>query len=134
MSAVTAELALGAIAVGMAVATAAIVRLAADATDRRRRLVALFLLAMMAEMFVGAALYAARPSASGLVEGLSLSGGLMAATAAAVFGLWDGAAPEGSPPVAAGSIEGTAYLAIVVLLVTVSEALMAWTFASARLA
>ena len=116
-----------AVAAAMAGVTGLLIRFAAAASGPRDRALALFLLAMMAEMFVGAGIYAAHPRAATLVEALSVSGGAMAATAAAVFLAWTGADRAGPAAVPRPWNRG-AYVGGAVGLVLVGEGAMAWTF------
>ena len=116
-----------AVAVAMAGVTGFLIRFAAAAVGPRDRALALFLLAMMAEMFVGAGIYAGAPRAATLVEALSVSGSAMALTAAAVFLAWTGGDAVGPGPVPPARTLGP-YLAGAIGCVLVGEGAMAWTF------
>ncbi|MFY9717973.1 MAG: hypothetical protein WAK40_08625 [Thermoplasmata archaeon] len=114
----------------MAVATAYLVKFAGAARSRREAALALFLLAMMAEMFFAAVFYLRAPSSRTLVEALSVSGSLMAASAAALLLSLpdsDGPAATPAPPEAALRFHSL-YLAAAIALVLANEAFMAWTF------
>ena len=71
---------LATIALLMAVATAFLIQAVVDARSRARSWIALFLLAMMGEMWVAAVVVLANPSVSGLISGLAVSGALMVAS------------------------------------------------------
>lgn len=125
------DLVLAAVALGMAGATAYLVRFAGAAQSRRDGAIALFLLAMMAEMFVAAVLYFRAPSDGTLVEAISVSGALMAATAAGVFAVLPASEDAATPTDTAGSAPlefRRAFLGLAIALVLLNEALMAWTF------
>jgi polyferredoxin len=123
---------LAVLALSMALGTAYLVKFTGRARSRREAAIALFLLAMMAEMLVAAAVYYRSPSVGGLVGALSLSGAMMAASAAVVFLFI-----SEETPATLGSDDDReprrlrhrgAYLAAAIALVIVNEALMAWTF------
>ena len=69
-----------AVALVMAVATAYFVRLAVEARRAAQFWVAIYLLAMMGEMWIAPIAYLLRPSLGSLVAGVAVSGGVMAAT------------------------------------------------------
>ena len=129
------DLLLAALAAGMAVATAYLVKFAGSASTGRAASIALFLLAMMAEMFVAPVVYFHSRDTRGLVAGLSLSGALMAVTAAGVFLSLpddDGPAPASETGRAAAEPPfrfRMTFLAAAIALVLASEGMMAWTFA-----
>ena len=115
----------------MALATAFLVRLAAHASTRVAGAVVLFLLAMMAEMFGGAAAYFLVGTPAALLDALWGTGLMMAATAVPVFllTLRDAASQArgaAGPPGPAGLSRG--YFAAVVTLVLFNEILMGWAF------
>jgi polyferredoxin len=113
----------------MAVATAFLVQLASAARDRKEAALALFLIAMMAEMFVSVAVYLRAPGPRGLVEGVAAGGALMAATAAGLFFvLSPGAGPADPALPRVVPFLRPAFLGSVVALLLLNEALMAWTF------
>ena len=112
-----------AVAAAMAGATALLIRLASEARDRRRAAVAVFLVAMMAEMFFGAWLAVTIPGPSGIVSGLAVSGALMAASAGILV-----AAPGARDTPAPSGVRRAFYLAAVAACVLVGEGLMAATF------
>ncbi|HTW55490.1 MAG TPA: hypothetical protein VMG36_03460, partial [Thermoplasmata archaeon] len=114
-----------ALAAAMAVATAWLIRVASEARDRRQAAVAVFLVAMMAEMFVGAWIAVVTPGTAGIVSGLSASGALMALSAGLLFAALG---PRGAPA-PTGAARGV-YLAAIAACVVVGEALMAATFDS----
>ncbi|MFI5415626.1 MAG: hypothetical protein ACHQ16_08295, partial [Candidatus Lutacidiplasmatales archaeon] len=91
------DVGLGAVAVLMAVPTAYLVKLSVEARRRPQAWVTLFLLAMMAEMWVGAAIYARAPSSAALVAALAASGAMMASTVVAVFAALLRARPSAAP-------------------------------------
>ncbi len=118
------ELGLAVAAGAMAVSTAYLLKVAVNAADRRTTGLALFLLAMMAEMFVAADVYLLAPGIRSLIDGLIVSGALMAATAAGLFaGLTRRAA-------ATPSSRGAGTIAAALALLLLNEAMMAWTFES----
>jgi polyferredoxin len=120
------------VAGAMAFATAGIVRMAAHASTRVAGAVVLFLLAMMAEMFAGAALYLWAPSPRTLIDALWVTGFLMAASAVPVFFLSlreASARATGSPPPATSPpSRSVSFRASVVLLVLLNEVLMGGAF------
>jgi polyferredoxin len=132
IAATATDVPLAALALAMAAATAYLVKFTGQARDRRSASIALFLLAMMAEMFVAAIFYFRAPSAGALVQGLSVSGALMAVSAAAVLlSLPEEAttAPrDGSTAVPPNLRHRYLYLMAAIGLVLLNEALMAATF------
>ncbi len=119
-------LALIAIAAAMAGVTALLVRAAIDSAERVRSWVALYLLAMMGEMWVSAVIFLGAPSARTLVVGLAVSGVLMLATVVPLFAaLARARRTAGKAGPGAGS--PAAFVALLVAaLVLVNEFLMAW--------
>lgn len=112
-----------AVAAGMAVATALLVRFASEAREGRHRAVAVFLVAMMAEMFLGAWVGIRLPSRTGTIVALAVSGALMTASAAALVAyLGSPGAHRSAPPGARG------YRIALAGLVLSGEGLMAATF------
>jgi polyferredoxin len=124
------DVVLAGVALAMAIATAFLVKFAGAARSRREAALALFLLAMMAEMFFAAVFYLRSPSARTLVQALSVSGALMAASAAVLvlsIPADDAFAP--SPRTTEVRLRfRSLYLAAAIALVLANEALMAWTF------
>ncbi len=126
------DILLGLVALGMAVPTAYLVRLSVEARTRAQSWVTLFLLAMMGEMWVGAAIYARSPSDAAAVAALAAMGALMAATVAVLFVALvrartrAGGAPDG--PDASLARPSMAYRALAVGVVLLSEGLMAYSF------
>ncbi len=120
---------LGLIAAGMAGATAFLVRSAAEAQRRARSWVALYLLAMMGEMWVGVIVYLRAPSIGSLVAGLAVSGVLMVATVAPLLGALlraRGAPGSGLGEGIAAPYLGPGLAVLLAALVLVSEFLMSW--------
>ncbi|MCI4326309.1 MAG: hypothetical protein L3K16_01540 [Thermoplasmata archaeon] len=124
------EILLGLVALVMAIPTGYLVRLSVEARTRAQAWVTLFLLAMMGEMWVGAALYASGPTDAGVVRALAATGALMAATVAVLF-----VALIRSRPAAGASVRPDAaaepsagYRALAVGIVLASEGLMAYAF------
>ena len=126
------DILLGLVALGMAVPTAYLVRLSVEARTRAQSWVTLFLLAMMGEMWVGAAIYARSPSDAAAVAALAAMGALMAATVAVLFVALvrartrAGGAPDG--PDGSLARPSMAYRALAVGVVLLSEGLMAYSF------
>ncbi|HTT74156.1 MAG TPA: hypothetical protein VMG99_08485 [Thermoplasmata archaeon] len=120
---------LAAIAALMAVVTAVLVLAAVEASEPVRAWVALYLLAMMGEMWIAPVIYFAAPSTASLVLGLSVSGVLMIASLGPLFAaLVRHRRTAGSPGTAPSPRAGLS-LGIVVLLavlVLVNELLMSW--------
>ncbi|HKV90403.1 MAG TPA: hypothetical protein VJQ43_04295 [Thermoplasmata archaeon] len=122
----------GGVALAMALATAGIVKLVASARTRAQLWIALFLLAMMAEMWVGAAVYVQSPRTSTLVEALALSGALMAASVAGVFALIARYNPSPGPAEDRPIVETSrAAWIVAAALVLGGEGLMAGVFVTA---
>ncbi len=126
---------LAALAVAMAYLTATLVRWTAESRSRTRSATVLFLLAMMAEMLAGGLYYTRNPDAGGLVVGLWVSGGAMAATALPLFALLAGEArrraQEGRGAPARPIQRERSFLVAVVGLVLVNELLMGLVFTAA---
>ena len=76
---------LAGIAALMAIVIARLVKWSAEARNRTQAAVDLFLLGMMAAMFLGAAIYFQAPGPGTLVEGLWVSGALMSVSVSPVF-------------------------------------------------
>ena len=117
----------------MAIATAALVRWAAESRTAVRAAASLFLLGMMAGMLAGAAYYYLNPGPTSLVEGLWIASALMSLSVVPVFLQM---LREANHRIASAGSEytptpftPTSGFAIVVLtLVLVSELLMGWVF------
>ncbi|MCI4325355.1 MAG: hypothetical protein L3K00_05710 [Thermoplasmata archaeon] len=126
------DLVLGLVALLMAVPTAYLVKLSVEARRRPQAWITLFLLAMMAEMWVGAAVYARAPSVGSLVAALAAMGAMMAATVVVVFVALLRARPSGPETTPRESpLEPPAwYRAVAVAIVLLSEGLMAFAFAT----
>ncbi len=123
--------ALVAVAGGMAVATAVLIWAAVEARSWARSWVALYLLAMMGEMWAAALVYLAHTSVGGLVAGLSLSGGLMVASLVPLFVGVAKPRDSGASPTAVGGspVElGLGYAVLIAAVVLTSELLMSWSF------
>jgi polyferredoxin len=126
------DLLLGLVALVMAVPTAYLIRLSVEARTRAQSWVTLFLLAMMGEMWVGAALYARAPSDATAVAALAAMGTMMAATVAILFVALLRTRPgargaELEPP--GVPYEPSAwYRVLAVGIVLLSEGLMAYAF------
>ncbi|HTZ61425.1 MAG TPA: hypothetical protein VMC82_02110 [Thermoplasmata archaeon] len=117
------------VAVAMGIATGLLIRAAVEARSRARSWIAVYLLAMMGEMWVGAVVVLAQPTTAGLVAGVALSGLLMVATIAPVAaGLLRGRgslpAPTalGAEPIALG----WGMAVVIAALVLANEFLMSW--------
>ncbi len=117
------------LAAAMAVVTAVLIRAAVEGRRRAHAWVALYLLAMMGEMWVAGVVYLSSPSLRSLVAGLAVSGVLMIATLVPLLaallrtrGTSDPALPVGAAPVALG-LGGAAGVAALVLA---NEFLMSW--------
>jgi polyferredoxin len=125
------DIGLGLIALLMALPTAYLVKLSVEARRRPQAWVTLFLLAMMAEMWVGVVLFARFPTSAGLVAALAASGSMMAASVVAVFAALLRSRPSASPtPADEIPLQPPAwYRAVAVGLVLVSEGMMAFAFA-----
>jgi len=125
----TLTVALIAVAVLMAVATAYLIWAAVEARSRARTWVALFLLAMMGEMWVSAVVYLYAPSTSSLIAALAVSGALMAASLVPLVIALErgrrrgaGATSIGLGPISLGLGAGIGLAALVVA----NEFLMSW--------
>ncbi|MGP8109387.1 MAG: 4Fe-4S binding protein [Thermoplasmata archaeon] len=118
------------VALLMAVATALLVWLTVEARRRPQRWIALFLLAMMGEMWVAPIVYLRAPSSASLVTGLSLSGAFMAGSLAVVFlailQRGNPAEEPGASPLAGPLPLGLFEAAFVAALVLANEFLMSW--------
>ncbi|MGA7922572.1 MAG: hypothetical protein WCA77_01155 [Thermoplasmata archaeon] len=121
---------LGTIAFLMAAITALLIRSVVESKRPAQIWVALFLLAMMGEMWVAAVIYLSSPSTRGLVAGVALSGVLMIASAIPIFialtrtrGRTDDPTTDGTPGVLRLSGPTITLLAGLVL---VNEFLMSW--------
>ncbi|HTT14919.1 MAG TPA: hypothetical protein VMG81_03970 [Thermoplasmata archaeon] len=117
------------IAAVMALATAFLIRGVVEARSHARSWIALYLLAMMGEMWLAAVVYLTAPSWSSLLAGIAVSGVLMVASVAPLMValLRDrrtsgSATALGSQPVALGLGTG----ALVAFLVLANELLMSW--------
>ncbi|MCI4349627.1 MAG: hypothetical protein L3J93_05375 [Thermoplasmata archaeon] len=126
------ELVLALFAAGMAIATAFLLRWAAEARTRIAGATALFLLAMMSGMLVGALAYYLAPSPARLVDGLWIGALLMSLS---VFPLFAVFLEEAQARVALGSgyrptplRRRWLFALSVLLLVVANEFLMGWTF------
>jgi len=120
---------LAAIALLMAVLTAVLVRYVIEAERRAQSWIAMFVLAMMGEMWVSAVIYFSDPSARTLVIGLAVSGVLMIATVVPLFlALARERWPGETPPTGSGT--GVALSVPMGLgvagLVLANEFLMSW--------
>jgi ferredoxin len=119
---------LAGVAAGMAVVTAFLILSAVEARDRVRSWVALFLLAMMGEMWISVVIYFASPSERTLVLALAVSGVLMIAS---VIPLFVALARLRNASPTAGSVGGAQGLsgfgiALLAALVLANEFLMSW--------
>ena len=125
-------LALWPFALLMAVATAYLIRWAADARAVPRAAVTVFLLVMMAAMLGGAAIYFVAPSRTSLVEGLWASAAVMSISVFPLFAVLLRHAARvvpGAPPL---EFRRSAwFLGTVAALVLGNELLMGWTFSMA---
>ncbi len=123
-------LGLTAVAATMAVVTALLIRAAVEGRTRAHAWVALYLLAMMGEMWIAGVVYLRSPSVTGLVAGIAVSGVLMVVSVVPLLaallrqrGRAVGVAlAVDAPPVALG-LAGAAGIAALVL---VNEFLMSW--------
>ena len=118
---------LGAVALAMALATSWLILFSVGARDRLRSWVALYLLAMMGEMWISVVIFFAAPSARTLVVGLAVSGVLMVASVVPLFVALarvrrPGAAPA-PEPVATLS---RPLIGLLAALVLANEFLMSW--------
>ncbi|MCI4345891.1 MAG: hypothetical protein L3K07_03965 [Thermoplasmata archaeon] len=129
------EFVLWPLALAMAAATAGLVKWAAEARSRVGAGVVLFLLLMMSAMLLGAAVYAAAPSARSAVLGLWLAAALMSASVFPLFLLILRSARAGGTVgegVASAAWQPTwSYAVSVISLVVGNELLMGWVFPTA---
>ena len=123
-------------AAGMALATAGLIRWAAEARTGVRAAASLFLLGMMGGMLAGALYYYLTPSATSIIVGLWIASGLMSVSVVPVFiqvlreanRRFAGGAEELAPtPFEPGPI----YVGTVIALVLASELLMGLVFSLA---
>ena len=130
------ELELIPLAAGMALATAGIVRWAAEARTALRATASLFLLGMMGAMLSGALFYYVQPSPTSVIIGLWISSALMALSIVPVFVQFfreAGAQPTIGPAerVPRAFAPNLSYTATVVALILASEILMGIVFSLA---
>jgi len=125
----TLTVALIAVAALMAVATAYLIWGAVEARSKARTWIALFLIAMMGEMWASAVVYLNAPSTSSLIAALALSGALMAASLVPLVVALargrrggTGATSIGPSPISLGLGAGIGLAALVVA----NEFLMSW--------
>ncbi len=128
-------LALAPIAGAMALATAFLIRWAAETRTPMRAATVVFLLVMMVGMLGGAAIYYAHPSVTSLVEGFWIASVVMSVSVVTVFVSFLAearrrlaAGPDYVPPELRAR---RAFVAAVVGLVLANELLMGWTFSAA---
>ncbi len=121
--------ALVALAALMAIVTALLIRAAVEARSRARSWIALFLLAMMGEMWIAAVVYLLHPSTAGLIAGVAASGGLMVVSLVPLVAALErsrragrGATAIGPAPVSLGPAVGIGLAS----LVLANELLMSW--------
>ncbi|MGC2034632.1 MAG: hypothetical protein WA761_04195 [Thermoplasmata archaeon] len=123
---------LAGIAALMAIVIARLVKWSAEARNRTQAAVDLFLLGMMAAMFLGAAIYFQAPGPGTLVEGLWVSGALMSVSVSPVFLIILDEArshlAQGDRYVPRTMADRRAFVAAVIGLVLINELLMGWTF------
>ncbi|HEV2316161.1 MAG TPA: hypothetical protein VGV89_01110 [Thermoplasmata archaeon] len=126
------QLALWPVAAVMALITAGLIKWASEATTELQGGVVLFLLAMMAAMFGGAAIYFAAPGARSAVAGLWVSAVVMAVSVFPLIALFLSDArrrlSQGERYVPALLERTYAFAASVIGLVLLNELLMAWAF------
>ena len=118
----------------MAYFTATLVKWGAEAKSPSHAATVLFLLAMMAEMLVGALVYYAQPSEAGAVAGLWVAGGTMSVSVFPVFWVLARDARRAAAPGAGEDPPrppGAGFLGAAVALVLVNEVLMGVVFGSA---
>ncbi|MGI0155277.1 MAG: hypothetical protein ACREDE_03990, partial [Thermoplasmata archaeon] len=123
------------IAGAMAVATASLIKWAAESRTSLRAATVVFLLVMMVGMLGGAAIYYLHPSTTSLVEGFWVASALMSVSVVSVFVTFleevrrrsTGGASEAPSPLRARRT----FVASVVGLVLLNEFLMGWTFSAA---
>jgi hypothetical protein len=126
---------LWAIAAGMALVTAFLIKWAAEARTPLRAATVVFLLMMMVGMLAGAAVYYIHPGGTSLVEGFWVASALMSVSVVTVFLTFleearlrlAGGEPYTSPPLRAKRT----FVVSIVGLVLVNELLMGWTFSAA---
>jgi polyferredoxin len=117
------------IALVMAGATALLVRLSVEARRRSQVWVALFLLAMMGEMWIAPLVYLAAPSTHALVEGVAVSGAVMTATfAPLLLAMFRGEPAVAVGPEVAARRLGLGVAAGIAAVILANEFLMGWTF------
>ena len=120
---------LGVVAAVMALVTAVLIQATVEGRSRARAWIALYLLAMMGEMWIAAVVYLNAPSLGNLVAGIAVSGVLMVVSVVPLVGglLRHRGAPN--PPTAVGAEPvalGLGYAGLVAGLVLVNEFLMSW--------
>ncbi len=116
-------------ALAMAAATAYLVRYAVDAARRLRFWVAVFLLAMMGEMWGAAIVYLLTPTVHGLVAGLAVSGSLMVVTAVPLLFALLRPAPAERPGAASSDLATplrSGHAGVLAAVVLANEFLMGW--------
>ncbi|MGP8074963.1 MAG: hypothetical protein ACLQD9_01555 [Thermoplasmata archaeon] len=119
-----------ALAAGMAITTAVLVKWAAGARTPLRQGTVVFLLLMMAGMLGGAFVYVVHPGTDGAVSGLWVASALMSASVVVIFlafleEIRRESVRATTPPRASSSGR---FVAVVVALVLSNELLMGWTF------
>ncbi len=115
------------VALAMAGVTAYLIRILVEARRRPQAWIALFLLAMMGEMWVAAVVALAFPTVRGLIAALSVSGGLMVISVAPLLvALGRARGAQGSAPDGAPIPLGPGIVALTAMLVLVNEFLMGW--------
>ncbi|MGA8303641.1 MAG: hypothetical protein WA691_09305 [Thermoplasmata archaeon] len=126
---------LWAIAVGMALVTAFLLKWAAEARTPLRAAAVVFLLLMMVGMLAGAAVYYLHPSTTSLVEGFWVASALMSVSVVTVFiafleeaRLRITAGEQFTPPPLRSK---RTFVVSIVGLVLLNELLMGWTFSAA---
>ena len=122
-------IALGVVAAVMALVTAYLIQATVEARSRARAWIALYLLAMMGEMWIAAVVYLSAPSLGSLVAGIAVSGVLMMVSVVPlVAGILrrrsgsDSATTVGAEPIALGM----GYAGLIAGLVLADEFLMSW--------
>jgi polyferredoxin len=114
-------------ALAMAGVTAYLLRILVEARRRPQAWIALFLLAMMGEMWIAAVVALAIPTARGLVVALSASGGLMVASVVPLLAALARTGKAPSPPGGGAPIAlGPGIVGLAAALVLVNEFLMGW--------
>jgi polyferredoxin len=126
---------LAGVATVMVVATAWLIRWAADARSSLRASAVLFLLIMMTSMLVGLAIYYLAPSTTSLVEGFWVASALMSVSVLTVFVAFLGEARartvQGDQYVSPPLRRVRSFVASIVALVFANELLMGWAFSAA---